>query len=245
MEIDGKVAVVTGGSSGIGRATASALAEAGASVVVADVDARGGEETVAAISKAGGIAMFVRCDVTSVDDLRSLFDAAAAEFGGIDIVHNNAGTVGGEPSWPATPPERLAHAVALNLGAVIVGTRLAIDHLVLRGGGAIVNTASIAAEVPMPDDPMYAATKAGIVMFTKSCAGLRESHGVRVNAVLPGMVDTPMINRTGDGTRPADWLVPLLDLMPLMSPSRVADAVLDLVRDESAAGEARRVLADG
>lgn len=245
MDIAGKVAVVTGGASGIGRATASALADAGASVVVADVDERGGEETVATISTAGGIALFVRADVTSVDDLSSLFESAATAFGGIDIVHNNAGTVGGEPSWPMTPPERLARAVALNLGAVIVGTRLAIDHLLLRGGGAIVNTASIAAEVPMPDDPMYSATKAGIVMFTKSCAGLRESHGVRVNAVLPGMVDTPMINRTGDGTKPADWLLPFLDLMPLMPPRRVADAVLELVRDESAAGEARRVLADG
>lgn len=242
MEIDGKVAVVTGGASGIGRATAEALAEAGAAVVIADIDDAGGRDTVEAIKAGGGAALFVLADVTDIDALRSVFEAAAVEFGGIDIVHNNAGMVGGEPPWPDTPPERLARCVALNLGATIVGTQLAVEHLRRRGGGVVVNTASIAAEVPMPDDPMYAATKAGVVSFTKSCARLAQTHGIRVNAVLPAMVDTPMLNRTGDGTKPAAWLEPMLEVMTLLSPREVADAILALIRDESAAGETRMVL---
>lgn len=245
MEIEGKVAVVTGGASGIGRATASALAEAGASVVVVDVDDPGGRETVAAISQRGGSAIFVLADVSDTEALRGAFGAAEAEFGGVDIVHNNAGIVGGGPPWPETPAERLALGVAVNLGAVVVGTRLAVDHLARRGGGVVVNTASIAAEVPLPDDPMYAATKAGVVMFTRSCARLKATHGIRVNSVLPAMVDTPILYKTGDGTAPAEWLEPMLAISELLSPEEVAEAVLALVRDDSAAGEARMVVPGG
>lgn len=242
MDIDGKVAVVTGGSSGIGRASAYALCDAGGAVVVADLDEAGGEVTVSEIGDRGGTALFVRADVSDVADVRNLFEVAAAEMGGIDIVHNNAGIVGGEPAWPDTPAERLALGVAVNLGGAIIGTRLAVDHLRRRGGGVIVNTASIAAEVPLPDDPMYAATKAGVVMFTRSCARLNETDAIRVNAVLPAMVDTPILYKTGDGTRPAAWLEPMLEISTLLTPESVADVVLELIRDDSAVGEARMVV---
>ena len=197
MQIEGKVAVVTGAGSGIGRATARALARAGAVVVVADVDEAGGSETVGLVHDAGGHAGFRRTDVTEPRSLEATFAAVEADHGGLDIVHNNAGLVCGEPLWPDITPETLLRVMAVNLGGVVVGTRLAIPALRRRGGGAIVNTASMAALYPLTPDPIYSATKAGVAMFTRACAPLAE-EGIRVNAVLPGLVDTPLLPKSGD-----------------------------------------------
>src|SRR5688572_26901747 len=130
MEISGRVALVTGAASGIGRASAHALAAAGAAVVVVDVDAAGGAETVRLIEEAGGRAIFVEADVASPSGIRAMYLAAERAFGGVDIVHNNAGLVsGGVPGWPETPLERIAEVVTTNLGGVIMGTRAAVDAL--------------------------------------------------------------------------------------------------------------------
>ena len=244
MDITGKVAVVTGAASGIGRASALALAAAGAAVGVADVDADGGGETVRQIEAAGGRAMFVRTDVRDVASVSRLFDDVSASYGGIDIVHNNAGIVSGNPPWPDTPPDRILDVLNINLGGVMLGTRCAIDHLRKRGGGVIVNTASIAAQFPMADDAVYSATKAGVVMFTQACGALFERENIRVNAVLPGMVDTPIINKTGDGEQPAEGLVPMLDLVPAIKPETVASVVLGLITDDKAFSQTPAVLAD-
>lgn len=242
MDPRGKVAVVTGAASGIGRASASALASAGAVVLVADVDEPGGAETVSAIAEAGGTAAFHRTDVRLLDDIEDMFRRAAEEFGGIDIVHNNAGIVGGNPPWPDTPIQRVQDMLAINLGGVVLGTRVAVEHLRRRGGGVIVNTSSIASLSPMPDDAVYAATKAGVTMFTKSCGDLAARDGIRVNAVLPGLVDTPIINKTGDGTQPAEWLRSALAMAEALSPDDIAAVVLELVRDDDLAGETRVVM---
>jgi len=241
MEITGKVAVVTGAGSGIGRACAQALAGAGAAVLVADIDADGGAVTVDAVTGAGGRAAFALVDVTDTAQLSAMFDAAAALFGGIDILCNNAGIVCGEPLWPATDPAALAAQVAVNLGAVIVGTRLAVDRFAPRGGGAVVNVASIGALLPLEDEPGYSATKAGVVMFTRACAALRRTHNVRVNAVLPALVDTPLLAKSGDGTTEAPWARQAREILPLLSPDVVADAVVEMVRDDTLAGEHRIV----
>ena len=236
MQIEGKVAVVTGAGSGIGRATARALARAGAVVVVADVDEAGGSETVGLVHDAGGHAGFRRTDVTEPRSLEATFAAVEADHGGLDIVHNNAGLVCGEPLWPDITPETLLRVMAVNLGGVVVGTRLAIPALRRRGGGAIVNTASMAALYPLTPDPIYSATKAGVAMFTRACAPLAE-EGIRVNAVLPGLVDTPLLPKSGDGERWADWAQLAERVMGLLSPDDVAAAVLDLVRDDAVAEE--------
>ncbi len=242
MDPKGKVAIVTGAGSGIGRASAMALSGAGASVVVADVDDAGGRETVRLVEAQGGTATFVHTDVRVPESVEALFVAAESEYGGVDIVHNNAGLVSGNPPWPGTPTSRIVDVLNVNLGGVMLGTRVACDHLRKRGGGAIVNTASIAAEIPFPDDAVYAATKAGVLMFTRSCMALKERENIRVNAVLPSMVDTPMVNKTGDGTQPAEWLKPALDAVPMIKPEVIAEAVMALILDDSVAGEGRTVL---
>ena len=176
MELQDKVAVVTGAGSGIGRATALAFAQAGTTVVVADIDAGAASETVGLVHDVGGRASSVRTDVTEPRSLEALFAAAEADHGGVDIVHNNAGLVSGEPLWPDITPETLLRVLNVNLGGVVVGTRLAVPVLRRRGGGAIVNTASMAALFPLADDPIYSATKAGVTMFTRACAPLAEEH---------------------------------------------------------------------
>jgi len=240
MELAGATAVVTGGGSGIGRASALAFADAGASVFVADIAEDAGRETAELIEKESGRAAFSRVDVTDPDQLSRMLDEAEQVFGGVDIVHNNAGIVCGEPHWPATDPDTLLRQVTINLGAVVVGTRLAVPYLARRGGGAVVNTASMASVLPLVEEPAYSATKAGVLMFTRTCAALEGTHNVRVTAVLPGLIETPLLHKSGDGTRPAAWVDMAKAFMGMQQPSEVADVVVDLARN-GAGGEWRFV----
>jgi len=241
MQIAGKVAVVTGAGSGIGRACATSLAARGASVLVADLDSGGGRETVATIAGKGGDGAFLEVDVRSLQDLSVMFEVAATRFGGTDILVNNAGVVCGEPLWPATDPEALTTQVMVNLGAVILGTRLAVDALGTRGGGAVVNIASIGALLPLEDEPGYSATKAGVVMFTRACAALKRTHNIRVNAILPGLVDTPLLAKSGDGSTEAAWARQARQILPLLSPGDIAGAVVEILEDDNLAGDYRIV----
>jgi 3-oxoacyl-[acyl-carrier protein] reductase len=205
-------------------------------VALADLDEAGLAETAAQVEAAGAKALVARCDVTRADALAELFVRAEQSFGALSLLHSNAGLTSGEPAWPDTPPARLEALLAVNLGAVVLGTRLALPHLKAAGGGAIVNTASMAAHAPLPPDPAYAATKAAVVMFTRSCAPLRESHGVRVNCVCPGIVETPMLYETTAQGELAAWLAPVYAAVEPLAPQEIADAVLALLRDESRAG---------
>jgi 3-oxoacyl-[acyl-carrier protein] reductase len=231
MELAGKTVVVTGAGSGIGRASAQAFAAAGASVLVTDVAEDAGGETVALIEKDGGTASFVSTDVTDPAQLERMLEEAEKRFGGVDVLHNNAGIVCGEPHWPDTDPARLALQISINLTSVVVGTRLAVPYLARRGGGAVVNTASMASVLPLVEEPAYSATKAGVLMFTRTCAGMEATHNIRVTAVLPGLVDTPLLDKSGDGQRPADWVNTAKAFLRSDQPEDVARVVVDLARD--------------
>ena len=239
MQLAGKVALVTGAGAGIGRASAEAFAAGGASVVVVDLDEAAAIVTAQRIRAAEGVAVTVQADVSLAADVRRMFDEATRIFGGVDIVHNNAGLISGEPLWPDGSLERVAAVIAVNLGGVAMGTQQGIVELRKRGGGVIINTASVAALGPLPSDPVYSATKAGVVRIVESCVGFA-GEGIRVNAVLPGMVDTDMtMKHTGDGTRPAAWLEPVLASTRLLSAAEIAAVVLELVCDDTAVGECR------
>ncbi len=142
MDVSGKVAIITGAGSGIGRATALLLAEKGASIVVADLNEGGAKETVSLIEAAGGKAAAVRVDVTKSADLDAMFAFAQKTYGGFDILYNNAGITTGQPRWPDCPEENWRRTVEVDLNAVIEGTRKAIPLLTARGGGVIIHTAS-------------------------------------------------------------------------------------------------------
>src|SRR5438067_5054623 len=175
MELAGSTAVVTGGGSGIGRASALAFAAEGAKVVVADVEETAGKETVAAIEANGGRALSVLTDVTDPVDLREMLEEAEPVFGAVHVLHNNAGVVCGQPHWPETDAAKLFRQITVNLTAVVVGTQLAIEYLARAGGGAVVNTASMASVLPLAEEPGYSASKAEVLMFTRACTALETS----------------------------------------------------------------------
>src|SRR5215469_3339175 len=234
MEIKGKVGVITGGASGIGRATSERLAKEGAAIVVADLDEAGGAETVKRIESAGGRAAFVKTEVTAIAEVRRMLNTALARYGRLDILHNNAGIGVGAPGFPDAPPERWHLVVEIDLQAVILGTGLAAPIMQKQGGGVIINTASMAGLYPHRQDAVYGAAKGGVVNFTHSLASWSAERNIRVNCVCPGIVDTPMVRRGLEQAAQHG----IKSWMPskIIQPEEIADAVALLVRDDSLFG---------
>ena len=244
MNLEGRVAIVTGGGSGIGRATAAALGAAGTAVVIADIDAGSGHETVRLVEEARGRAAFVRTDVTRWEDIETMIAFAEETFGRLDILHNNAGINAGWPRFPEAPRERWDKTVAINLWAVIAGTQAAVPAMRRSGGGIIVNMASLAGLVAYDADPIYAATKHGVVGLTRGLAFLREEANIRVNCICPSFVDTPLPRRRLAQMPPEErerWEQRLARI-PMISAAEVADAVLEFVRDDTLAGTVMAVM---
>jgi NAD(P)-dependent dehydrogenase (short-subunit alcohol dehydrogenase family) len=233
MQLNGKAAIVTGGASGIGRATALALAREGVRVIVADIDRLGAEETARRVQQASGNALALGCDVTDVEQFQRAIDTCERAYGGLDILFNNAGVATGLPGFPDGAISQWERTLEINLFAVILGTQLAIPALRRRGGGAIVNTASTAALGGLGIDPVYAASKGGVLLFTRSLAGLRGSDGIRVNCICPGVVETPLVLAAENPELRA-----LAERLPTLQPEDIAEAVLDLLGDDDAAGRA-------
>jgi len=185
-----KVALVTGAAGGIGRAAAIAFARSGASVFVSDVNEAGGAETVAIIERAGGTAAFHRCDVSKSAEVAAMVAAAVERFGGLDCAFNNAGV----NSVTADEYDDAVwdRSIAINLTAIMLCMREEAEVMLARGGGAIVNTASINGVVGNPAQPAYTASKHGVIGLTRHAALRWAKAGIRVNAVCPGVIDTPM-----------------------------------------------------
>jgi NAD(P)-dependent dehydrogenase (short-subunit alcohol dehydrogenase family) len=222
----GKVALVTGASSGIGRATALAFAREGAKVVVSDV-VDGGNETVQLIKKAGGEATFVKADVAQTADVESLVQQTVATYGRLDCAHNNAGISGPLTTVADTAESKWDRVIAINLKGVWLCMKYELQHMSKQGSGAIVNTASGAGLVGIAGASAYVASKHGVLGLTKTAALEYAKHGIRVNAVCPGVIETPMVQRLTDRhPSAAEAMVAGHPVGRVGKPEEVAEAVV-------------------
>jgi len=249
FRLDGKVAVVTGAASGIGRASAHALARAGASVVVADIDGDGAARVASEIEAEGGRAVPQRADVACEADVEAMLAAAVAHFGGLDVLHNNAA---------ATSPELLAvdtdvaslsldvwnRVLATNLGGVMLGCKHAIPRMLARGGGSIVNTSSASGLVGDVVRAAYGASKAGVQSLTQYVATQYGKRGIRCNAIAPGVIETPALR-----ANVAPEVVAIYErshLTPRLGRAEdIASAVVFLASDEAAFVTGQILCVDG
>lgn len=231
--LENKVALVTGAGSGIGRAAALAFAREGARVVVADVDEEGGAGTVGEIKASGGEAAFFRCDVTKGAEVEALVDGAVGAFGRLDCAFNNAGTEGRTRTDTAGYPEEdFDRVVAVNLKGVWLCMKHEIPRMLEGGGGAVVNMASVSGLVGFEGSGPLVASKHGVVGLTRVAALEYAARGVRVNAVCPGVVWTPMVGRaTGESAEAQARFAAMEPIGRMGEPEEIAEAVVWLCSD--------------
>jgi meso-butanediol dehydrogenase/(S,S)-butanediol dehydrogenase/diacetyl reductase len=243
--LEGKVAVITGAGSGIGAATARRFAAEGAVVVVNDIDPAGGEAVAAEIRSAGGEAWFLRADVSRPEEVQGLVEETTGRFGRLDILHNNAffnrmGLTG------ALSPEDWRRSMAVTLDGTFYGMHAALPLMARQGGGAIVNTASVSGLAGDYGMSAYNAAKAGVINLTRTAAIEYARHGVRVNAVCPGPIATPPLERLlARSPAVRDALLASLPQHRLGRPEEIASIVLFLASDEASLVNGAVVTADG
>ncbi len=244
--LSGKVALVTGGGSGIGRAAALTFAREGARVVVSDVVAEAGQETVRLIGEAGGEARFVAADVSRAAEVEALVAGCVDAYGGLDCAYNNAGIEGPGAQTVDYDEAAWERVIAINLTGVWLCMKYEIPEMLKHGGGAIVNTSSAAGLVGFRGGSAYVASKHGVLGLTKTAALEYAKSSLRINAVCPGAVDTPMMGRiTGHKSHRAERMAASEPVGRMGSPQEIAEAVMWLCSDAASFVTGHAMAVDG
>ena len=244
--VEGKVAIVTGAGSGIGRASAMLLAKEGAKTVVVDRNAEAGEETVRMIKEAGGEAIFVKADLSKVEDIRIMVKTAVSTYGKLNILFNNAGLIAEVAPTAEATEEKFDETIATNLKGAFMGMKYAIPEMLRIGGGSIINIASIAGTKGVTNAPAYAASKGGVLALSRATAIEYATQNIRVNCVSPGTISTPamaaLMKDDPEIKRNYEEAVPQ---GRLGRPDEVAQVVLFLASDEASHVTGEKLAIDG
>ena len=243
---DQKVAIVTGGNSGIGRATAIALAREGAKVTVAARRASEGEETVRLIKEAGSEGIFVKTDVANEDDVRSLVENTIKTYGRLDYAFNNAGIEEIMTPFLDQTTEKFDQIMNTNVRGVWLSMKYEIPQMIKSGGGAIVNNSSVAGIMGFPQMAIYIASKHAVLGLTKSAALEYAKSGIRINAIAPGGVETEMANRVNENNPQfLDYLTSMHPIGRIADPEEIANAVVWLLSEKASFVLGHTLLVDG
>ena len=246
--LDGKVAVITGAASGIGRGSALCLAREGAAVVAVDLNSQGGEQVVGEIAAAGGRAVFQHTDVSSEPEIKSAVERAVKEYGRLDIMFNNAGLVGAVGPIEAISAEDWDRTIAVLLRSVFLGIKYAVEPMRKTGGGSIISTSSVASFLPSPYGAAYAAAKGAVISLTRAAALQLGPGYIRVNCICPGAINTPIWGADPRFSDPAE-VAQLLDHVQTIPrvgrPEDIASMVLFLASDESQWITGQAMIVDG
>ena len=244
--MDQKVAIVTGGSSGIGRATAVALAKQGAKVTVAARRSKEGEETVRLIKEAGSDGIFVKTDVANENDVRSLVEKTVKQYNRLDYAFNNAGIEEMTTPLVDQTSEVFDQIMNINVKGVWLSMKYEIPEMIKNGGGAIVNNSSVAGIMGFPQMAIYIASKHAVLGLTKSAALEYAKSGIRINAIAPGGVETEMADRVNENT--PQWLETLTSMHPIgriADPEEIANAVVWLLSEKASFVLGHTLIVDG
>ncbi len=243
--LDGKVALVIGGSTGIGRATAIAFGQSGATVVIAGRSKERGKETEALIQQTGAEGLFIETNVTSDRSVRALIDQTVEQFGRIDAAFNNAGIEGKVAPLAETTEEDFDSIINTNLKGVYLGLKYQASQMLKNGGGMIVNTASIGGVVGFPNTAIYCASKHAVIGLTKTVALELADSNIRVNAIAPGAVQTGLLNRMSGSEEAAQGVAQAVPMKRIGKPEEIADAVVWLCSSEASYLTGHTLVVDG
>jgi NAD(P)-dependent dehydrogenase (short-subunit alcohol dehydrogenase family) len=246
MKLRGKVALITGAGSGIGRATAILFAREGAKVVVVDYNEATARETAELIKKSGGEAIFIKADVSNSEDVRKMIERAVQEYGRLDILYNNAGIEGQQAPTAECPEENFERVISVNLRGVFLGMKYGIQQMLKQGGGVIINTASVAGMVGFAGLPAYCASKGGVIQLTRTAALEYATMNIRINAICPGVIWTPMVERfTGKREEMIKQFSEIQPVKRMGRPEEVAALALFLASEDSSFITGAAITIDG